>query len=493
MWSCLLLPAILPAQSLEHAVKLTLYNEPEIQAANYDRLSSIEDWKIVRGDLRPQITVEGSAGLVQRDRSVDGLVTSTGEDLFSRQIGVSLRQLLFDGGLARQQTLSAKKGYHVQELVELSMVEGRIVDLCEVYLEVLRARKQVDEAQRQVSAQQELRDMIKEQVGKGGNRADLALVDGRLSLAVNSVESQQLAYENALIRFVRLTGEPASNLTYPQVPEMPATQGELELESNWDFLASSVAVEAAEHKLKSVRGNRGPKIYLDAGASKGRDVLGVSGDDDEMRAMVVMSWDLYRGGANKALQQREHWQLRKAEELMQAAREQADYIASLLWKEREGSKASVKSLGAYVDRLEGVLADYREQFKVGKQDLLSILDILNELYTARTKLIDSRFNVDTTAYRIVGAQGKLTHMLVGEEFVQEYLDRDPDKDEAPEGLRPVRGLPGEIGENLESSAEDSSPRKVVAEIGPEDAAADAKTKARKRFQPFKFGKRKQAD
>ena len=230
-----LLPAILPAQSLERAVKLTLYNEPEIQAANYDRLSAVEDWKIVRGDLRPQLTVEGSAGLVERDRSIDGLVNSTGEDLFSRQIGVSLRQLLFDGGLARQQTLSAKKGYEVQELVELSMVEGRIVDLCEVYLEVLRARKQVEEAQRQVSAQQELRDMIKEQVGKGGNRADLALVDGRLSLAVNSVESQQLAYENALIRFVRLTGEPASNLTYPQVPELPATQGELELESNWDF------------------------------------------------------------------------------------------------------------------------------------------------------------------------------------------------------------------------------------------------------------------
>ena len=165
-------------------------------------------------------------------------------------------------------------------------------------------------------------------------------------------------------------------------------------------------------------------------------MLGVSGDDDEMRAMVVMSWDLYRGGANKALQQREHWQLRKAEELMQAAREQADYIASLLWKEREGSKASVKSLGTYVDRLEGVLADYREQFKVGKQDLLSILDILNELYTARTKLIDSRFNVDTTAYRIIGAQGKLTHLLVGEDFVQEYLDRDPDKERSAGGFAP---------------------------------------------------------
>ncbi len=484
----LALPSLTNAQSLEKAVKLMLYNEPEIQAANYDRLSAYEDWKIVRGDLRPQVTLDANAGYLERDRTTDGLVTSTGEGLFSRQISASIRQLIYDGGLARHQTISAARGYEVQELVERSMVEGRVVDLCEVYLEVLRAREQVQEAQAQVNRHKEMRDMLQEQIGKSGNRADLALVDGRLSLAVNAVESQQLAYENALIRFVRLTGEPASSLKYPAIPPLPKQQSGLDVNGNWDYQASVAALSAAEHKHRSVRGNRGPKIYLDAGGSVGRDVLGIEGEDDELRAMVVMSWDVYRGGANKALQQREHWQVRKAEELAKAAREQGEYLTSLLWKEREGSKASVKSLGSYVDRLEGVLADYREQFKVGRQDLLSILDVQGELYSAKTKLIDSRYNVDTTAYRLKGVEGSLTNLLVTEEVVRDYLDHDPDKiaDDygkvtPPENLRPVSGLP-------KDSTTPVRPVRVKAKPISASNAANGKKAKTKRLRLNPFGK-----
>lgn len=463
------------AQTLEQAIKLMLYNEPEIQAANYDRLSSYEDWKMVRGDLRPQVTLNGSAGVQQRDRSVDGLVTSTGEDLFSRQIGISVRQLIYDGGLSKHQTHAAHRGYEVQELVERSMVEGRVVDLCEVYWEVLRAREQVREAQYQVTRQQELRDMIKERVGAGGNRADLALVNGRLNLAVNAVDTQQLALENALIRFVRLTGQPASNLTKPTLPELPESQAGLVLHGNWDYQASVAALGAATSKYKSVSGNRGPKIYLDAGGSVGQDVLGVEGEDNEARALIVMSWDLYRGGANKALQKREHWQVKKAEELVRAAEEQSEYMASMLWKERDGSFATTRSMEAYVNRLEGVLSDYQEQFKVGKQDLLSILDVQAELYTAKSKLIDSQYNARTTTYRILGVEGELTDRMVGEQFVRDYLSHDPDKDEAPENLMAVQGLP-----------EPSEPRATVSrpEAVPVPVKAAEAEKKRRKLNPF---------
>lgn len=477
----ILLPGIGRSQTLEHAVRLMLYNEPEIQAANFDRLSAIEDWKITRGDLRPQVTLEGTAGYLQRDRTTDGLVQSTGDGLFSRQIGISVRQLLYDGGLARHQALSAKEGYRAQELVERSMLESRVVDLCEVYFEVIRAQEQVRLAQEQVNRHKDMRDMIKAKAAADGNRADLALVDGRLSLAVNAMESQQLAYENALIRFVRLTGQPASGLKRPTTPKVPGSKQQLDLTKNWDYLASHAVLEAANHKYESVTGTKRPKIYIDAGASMGEDVLGIEGEDDEVHAMITMSWDLYNGGSNRALRQREHWQVRKAEVLVRAAYEESEYQAALLWKEREGSIASVKSLGAYVQRLEGVLADYEEQFKVGRQQLLNILDVQGELYTARTKLLDAKFNVETTAYRILGVQGSLTSMLISEQFVQEYLDRNPDKDEAPSDLRPVNALPAQAS-NATPVAEMS--RKEFLQTNP----APSTTKKRKPLLPNPFAK-----
>ncbi len=426
-----LIPLSVCGQSLEDAVKLMLYNEPEIQAANFDRLSAVEDWKVARGGLRPRVSIDGGGGYVKRDRSVDGLTRSTGDGLFSRQIGISIRQLLYDGGLTRQQTLSAKRAAEAQELLERSMLEARIVDLCETYYEILRTKEQIGESQVRVNRYVEIRDMIKERAEAKSNRADLALVDGRLSLAADSLENQRLAYENALIRFVRLTGQPASGITAPVTPKLSTTRTALDVSQNWDFLASIALLEAVQHDYKRARADRGPKFYLDAGGSVGEDVLGIEGADNEVRALLTMSWDLYAGGSKKAMQEREHWQVRKAEKMVNAAQDESDYRSSLLWKERESSKTSVRLLGLYTKRLKSVILDYKEQFKVGRQTLLNILDIEEEHYSAKNRLIDASYNVETTVYRIMGVQGVLTGHLISEKNMRSYLDRNPDKDGLP--------------------------------------------------------------
>lgn len=418
----------------------------------------------------------------------------------SRQIGVSIRQLLYDGGTAREQTEAAVDGELAQELVERSMLESRVVDLCEVYFEVLRSREQVREAQAHVNRHKDMRDMIKARAAADGNRADLALVDGRLSLAVNAMDGQQLALENSLIRFVRLTGQPASRLERPEVPGVPPRQGDLDLTRNWDFLAAQAVLEAAVHKFESTKGNRRPKVYLDAGGSVGEDVQGIKGQDNEARAMITMSWDLYNGGSNKALTKREHWQVRKAQELLRAASEEANYRASLLWKEREGSKSSVNSLGDYVRRLEGVLADYQEQFKVGRQELLNILDVQGELHGARNKWIDAQYNVNTSAYRIWGVQGRLTATIIGDEDVQAYFDRNPDREEVPQNLRPVGALvssasPRATTQIADVSREDFVRAQQDGRISPSTSAswpregpAPPKLKSKRKFRLNPFAK-----
>ena len=72
--------------------------EPELNAAEYDTLSTIGDHRIARSELRPQVTVDSSIGFSDRDRATDGLFR-TGESLLQRELGIRVRQLLFDGGL----------------------------------------------------------------------------------------------------------------------------------------------------------------------------------------------------------------------------------------------------------------------------------------------------------------------------------------------------------------------------------------------------------
>ncbi len=404
----------LQATTLEQAVCNMLEFEPELNAVEYDTLSAREDQKVARSELLPRITANASAGWSKRDRDLNG-ITQTGDSLFQRQIGLSIQQLLYDGGTAKNNALASRNALMAQQYMEKGMIEDRIVDLVEVYYEVLRTRRQIALAERNVENHQQMRDLLKERVAAGGNRADLALVQGRLGLALSTLASQRLAYNLAAARFERLTGRQPGSLKHPSKPKLPSKPSSVDLSNNHDYLAACEALEGAEHRAQATYGLNKPKFYFDAGVSAGRDVIGIGGTDNEARALVVGSWDLYRGGYNKAVQAREHFQVGKYEELKRSADIQRQYDLNNLWQQRVGSMSTVGALEKYATELSNVTVDYEEQFKVGRQELQNILDIQSEFYTATSQLVDAEFDINTTAFRILGVQGKAALFILGED------------------------------------------------------------------------------
>ncbi len=405
------IPWVSEAQTLKEAVCQMLEFEPELNAAEYDTLSSREDQKIARSQLYPHLSVNGSAGYSQRDRSTDGLLQS-GDPLFQRGIGVSIRQLLYDGGTARNESKSTRNAFLAQQHLEKSMIEERVVDLCEVYLEVIRTERQIRLATRNVENHEAMRDALKERVAAGSSRADLALIQGRLGLATNTLATAKLQNRLAIGRFERLTGHRPGNLTYPSIPEIPNDIDEIDLSGNHEYLAAVEALESSEFRAKATEGLNKPNFYLDAGASAGRDVIGVGGEDNEVSALVVGSWDIFNGGYNKATKERAHFQVGKFEELVRAADLQRQYNLSVLWQEREGSAASIDALQRYATELDSVTGDYQEQFRVGRQELLNILDVQSESYTAESRLLDAQFDYDTSTFRILGVQGRAAETIL---------------------------------------------------------------------------------
>lgn len=121
------------AQTLREALCLMLEFEPELNAAEYDTLSNREDQKIVRSKLFPRLSLNASSGVSERDRSTDALLQS-GDTLLQSQIGLSLRQLLYDGGTAVNETRASRNTFLAQQHLEKAMIEERVVDLAEVYL-----------------------------------------------------------------------------------------------------------------------------------------------------------------------------------------------------------------------------------------------------------------------------------------------------------------------------------------------------------------------
>ncbi|MAS97057.1 MAG: hypothetical protein CMO55_28025 [Verrucomicrobiales bacterium] len=408
----LTLPILGSGQTLKEAVCKMLEFEPELNAAEYDTLSSREEQIIARSKLLPRLSLNSSGGPVNRDRSTDSLLRS-GDTLFERQVGVSIRQLLYDGGTSTNEARASRNAFLAQQYLEKGMVESRVVDLVEVYLEVIRTERQIRLAERNVENHENMRNLLRERTEAGGSRADLALIQGRLGLAVNTLATTKLSYRLAVGRFERLTGIMPGNLSYPSVPEVGNSVDAIDLSNNHNYLAAKEALESAKFRAKATRGYTGPNLYLDGTASTGEDVGGVRGGDNELSANIVASWDLFAGGYNKAAERKEKFQVGKYEELLRAADLERQYNLSVLWQEREGSAASVRALETYAGELDGVASDYQEQFAVGRQELLNILDVQSEAYTAESRLLDAKFDFDTSSYRILGLQGTATRAILG--------------------------------------------------------------------------------
>lgn len=403
---------ILSAQTLREAVCRMLEFEPELNAGEYDTLSAREEQKLQRSKLLPRLSVNSRSGFSDRDRSTDSLLRSN-DTLLQRQVGVSIRQLLYDGGTAINEAKASRNAFLAQQHLEKAMIESRVVDLSEVYLEVIRARRQIALAEKNVANHERMADLLQERVRAGGSRSDLALVQGRLGLATNTLATAKLSYRLAKGRFERLTGTVPGDLAYPDVPSIPALMDSVDLSNNHEYLAAAEALEAAEHRAKATKGLNRPNIYFDGNASVGRDVGGVRGEDDEVSALVVASWDLFAGGYNRGVQRREHFQVGKYEELLRTADLERQYQLSVLWQEREGSLSSVDALRQYSTELDGVADDYKEQFAIGRRELLNILDVQSETYTAQSRLLDAEFDLDTSCYRILGVQGLATSSILG--------------------------------------------------------------------------------
>lgn len=402
---------VLEAQTLREAVCRMLEFEPELNAGEYDTLSAREDQKIARSKLLPRLSLDARSGVTERDRSTDGLL-ETGDTLLQRQVGLSIRQLLYDGGTAKNEARSSRNAFLAQQHLEKSMIESRVVDLAEVYLEVIRTRRQIALAERNVENHEHMRSLLEERVRAGGSRSDLALVQGRMGLAANTLATAKLSYRLAKGRFERLTGMVPGELSYPKIPVVGNSMEAIDLSNNHEFLAATEALEAAKHRAEATRGINGPRFYLDGNASVGRDLNGVRGEDDEVSALVVASWDLFAGGYNRGVQERSHFQVGKYEELLRTADVERQYQLSVLWQEREGSLSSVDALRQYSTELDGVAADYEEQFAVGRQELLNILDVQSETYTAQSRLLDAEFDLHTSAFRILGVQGRATASIL---------------------------------------------------------------------------------
>jgi adhesin transport system outer membrane protein len=134
---------------------------------------------------------------------------------------------------------------------------------------------------------------------------------------------------------------------------------------------------------------------------------GVFGRETDLRAEMVMRWNLYRGGIDIANKQAA---LRRIDEqrfrLDQAYRD-VEETMRLAWNRRTFEAQRLAELESSLSQLNLLVVSYQEQFKIGERTLLDLLNTQNNKFNTEVAVETARFAVLFADYGVLAAAGRL--------------------------------------------------------------------------------------
>ncbi|MCB1646639.1 MAG: TolC family outer membrane protein [Pseudomonadales bacterium] len=404
------------AQSVSEVVQTTLRTNPDILASKYNVDAAEELRKQARGAYFPSIDLVIAGG---RESSNNTTTRALGVDelrLTRKEKSLKVTQLLYDGfstaSFVRQQ--SALVDSAVARLV--SSQESISLRAIQVYLEQLRREAVVELARENLDHHDKTLSKIQERFENGvGTKVDVVQTQGRRAQSKGNVLLSERDVKNGEAEFYRVVGEYPKNLVSPPpvtgLPETLEQAIEIAMRNNPGLLAAEADLEAAIAAREQARSTYHPRFDLEVGATRNDDTDGSVGANDDETAVIRMTYNLFRGGADKARRNETEAREFAARETARSIRRAVQEDVTLVWNELQDVLMRLEYLEAHVKSTEEVLVVYNEQLSLGKRTLLDLLDIQNEVLRSKIALITGESTAALARYRVLASTGRLLETM----------------------------------------------------------------------------------
>jgi len=406
------------AGDIVDTVREALATYPELGIVRHDRRAVEQELRQARARWLPSLDAELRYGpeWAHNDttRSRDGDDSTV---LARREASLSLRQLLFDGfetqaEIERQRARLDSASRRVAETAEFVAL-----DAVQAHLEVLRRREIVDLAESNVNRHRDLVERVRRMEREGRvSVADLRQAEARLAQAQEDLARARGDLEDAVATYMQVVGRAPENLTFDSAPEsaLPKDREEaaaLARSGNPRVLVAYADVAVAEAELGKARSGYYPHVEVRVEGTYGEGVAGSARPAGSASALVVLRQNLYRGGADIALEREAFHRLNEARARLAHARRQAEQDARTSWNALETARARVEALRAKAEAQRRTRDAYFQQFEIGQRSLLDLLDAENELFLSRVQLRTAEFTESFAVYRVLAATGRLLSTL----------------------------------------------------------------------------------
>lgn len=413
--------------TIRDAVAIGVQTNPEYGVVAASRRATDEELNQGEALFLPSIDFAGDTGVEYSDDPATrgGLDNDDDETMYRYEAGLTLTQMLFDGFEAkyeveRQEARVRSSAFRVRETAELVGLA-----IVEAYLEVLRQRQLLMIARQNTAEHIAIMDLVSDGVSAGrSTQADLEQIKARLAQARATETDTMQALRNAESVYIQEVGDKPGDLTLPVIPYEQLSQ-DVEAEvlkalahsPTLDIFAADIEVAYAESI--GTRSTMYPQVDLQLNARQGHDLGGVEGRDRSASALMVVNWNLYRGGADVARAREFIHRHQQAKESRSEAARALQNDVRQTWASMVAAGERARQFAAQADANTEVVKAYKDQFSLDRRTLLDVLDAQNELFVSRSNTVNSEFLEMLAIYRILALKGSLMPTL-GVDYPREH-------------------------------------------------------------------------
>jgi len=400
-------------QTLKESAQQAILSNPEVQAKWHSFQSTSSSRDAAFGGYLPSVNLSLDAGKDNHD-------TRLGKsDLSRNSAALSLNQMLFDGFLTSNQVkqLDYLKRVRFFELQDTS--EAVALEVVRAYSDVVRFRKLVALSEDNYVRHRAVFEQIQAKTKAGvSRRVDLEQISGRLALAESNLVTEISNLHDVSARFQRLVGTmPGKDLESLSIfsngmPNSITSALHTAFTTHPALLASIDNIASVNSGLDSRRSAYQPRVDFKARTERANNINYLSGRTNNNTAEVVMTWNLFNGGSDKARVQEAANQVNLAKDLRDKTCRDIRQVLAIAFNDTRKLTEQLNFLDQHQLSIEKARDAYRQQFDIGQRSLLDLLDTENELFQAKRSFTNAEIDLFVSYARTHAGMGKL-HAALG--------------------------------------------------------------------------------
>lgn len=337
------------------------------------------------------------------------------------QNSLTLTQNLFKGFETTSRVKEQENRTIASAYSYIERVNDTSFKMVNAYIQVMKNRELLAIQKENVEINTEIFKKVQKLYDAGlTTLSEVNKIESALSLAKSNFVVQENTLLDATYNLQKVLGrhiepqvmnKPILNVNLPANIE-EATQ--YAMQNNPSLLVGTYNIKLAQAVYQEKKSPFYPSIDLEISQAMNKNLSGIEGKYENLRAMAYLKYNLFNGFADEAgLQKSVSSIYQEIETKNRLGREVTEGL-SLSWVANEKLSAQLEHLNDYKKFSLQTLTLYSKEYDLGRRSLLDLLSAQNDFIGAKAQIISTEYNMLFAKYRILDAMGILVSTVHGD-------------------------------------------------------------------------------